>query len=69
MTFRLLRALAFAVLLLAGPSARAAEPLLLGGDERILVLAPHPDDETLGCGGTAARLAAAGAMVHIVILG
>ncbi len=30
---------------------RATEPLLLGGDERLLVLAPHPDDETLAAGG------------------
>ena len=27
----------------------------------ILVLAAHPDDEVLGCGGTMARLAAEGA--------
>lgn len=30
-----------------------------------LVLAPHPDDETLGCGGTIMRKAAAGTPVHI----
>lgn len=35
---------------------------------RTLVLAPHPDDEVLGCGGTIARRAAAGAMVWIVHL-
>ena len=33
----------------------------------ILVVAPHPDDETLGCGGTLLRAIAAGATVHWVI--
>ena len=37
-------------------------------DKRILVLAPHPDDEVLGCGGTIARLAAEGAEVFVVIV-
>lgn len=32
----------------------------------VLVLAPHPDDETLGCGGTIARLADEG---HNVVVG
>jgi LmbE family N-acetylglucosaminyl deacetylase len=32
-----------------------------------VVLAPHPDDETLGCGATIMRKRAAGALVHIVI--
>ena len=35
---------------------------------RVLVLAPHPDDETFGCGGTLARHAAAGDPVRVVIL-
>lgn len=34
----------------------------------VLVVAAHPDDETLGCGGTMARLAAEGWAVHILIL-
>lgn len=34
----------------------------------ILVVAAHPDDEVLGCGGTIARLAAEGARVSILIL-
>lgn len=35
----------------------------------ILVIAAHPDDEVLGCGGTVARLIGEGNRVHIVILG
>jgi LmbE family N-acetylglucosaminyl deacetylase len=35
----------------------------------VLVVAAHPDDEVLGCGGTAARRAAAGDALHIGILG
>jgi len=35
---------------------------------RTLVLAPHADDETLGCGGMIALKRAAGASVHIVFL-
>lgn len=35
-------------------------------DARVLVLAPHPDDELVGCGGTLCRLLAAGASVTIL---
>lgn len=35
-------------------------------DASVLVLAPHPDDELIGCGGTLARLIAAGAQVTVV---
>lgn len=35
----------------------------------ILILAAHPDDEILGCGGTVARLAAGGEEVQCVIFG
>lgn len=37
-------------------------------DERILVVAAHPDDEVLGCGGTLARYRALGWPVRVVFL-
>lgn len=37
-----------------------------GKPSRILIVAPHPDDETLGAGGTAAKLIAAGHRVTLL---
>jgi LmbE family N-acetylglucosaminyl deacetylase len=37
-------------------------------NERVLVVAPHPDDETLGCGGTLLRMAQAGAHIAWLIV-
>ncbi|MBD3166972.1 PIG-L family deacetylase [bacterium] len=37
--------------------------------DTILVVAAHPDDEVLGCGGTIARAVREGRHVHIAILG
>lgn len=34
----------------------------------ILVVAAHPDDEVLGCGGTVARMAGEGREVHVLLL-
>jgi LmbE family N-acetylglucosaminyl deacetylase len=38
-------------------------------NHRVLVIAAHPDDEILGCGGTMARLANNGSEVFTLILG
>ena len=35
---------------------------------QILVVAAHPDDEVLGCGGTIAKLVDEGASVHVAFL-
>jgi LmbE family N-acetylglucosaminyl deacetylase len=43
----------------------ALDPAALG---RTLVLAPHPDDESLGCGGTIARLRQANVPVHVAFI-
>ncbi len=36
--------------------------------KRILVVAPHPDDEVLGCGGTLSLCTGRGAHVHVLIV-
>ncbi|MGC8834844.1 MAG: PIG-L deacetylase family protein [Armatimonadota bacterium] len=36
--------------------------------DRLLVVAPHPDDETLGCGGLIQQAASSGASILVVIL-
>lgn len=41
---------------------------MLNGVRRALVIAPHMDDEVLGCGGTIARLATVGAQVDVAIV-
>lgn len=35
---------------------------------RVVVLAPHPDDEAFGCGGTLALASARGTQVHVVFM-
>ena len=44
------------------PSSAAAQP------GPVVILAPHPDDETLGCGGLIARRAAEGRRIVVVVL-
>jgi len=36
--------------------------------DRVLVLAPHPDDETVGCGGTLRKYVNSGARVKVVVM-
>jgi LmbE family N-acetylglucosaminyl deacetylase len=42
--------------------------LTVGDGERLLVIAPHPDDETLGAGGLIQRVLAQRGSVHVVLL-
>lgn len=42
--------------------------LRIQSDQRALVIAPHPDDEVLACGGTLSLLKNAGAGVRVVVL-
>jgi LmbE family N-acetylglucosaminyl deacetylase len=41
---------------------------MIGAIKRLTVIAPHPDDETLGAGATIARFAAEGAEVSVLIV-
>ena len=53
-----------------GGHRRGVHHSLWGSEQmNVLVLAAHPDDEVLGCGGTMARLVDQGAEVHTHILG
>jgi LmbE family N-acetylglucosaminyl deacetylase len=36
--------------------------------ERVLVVSPHPDDESIGCGGTLAQLSARGSRIDVVFM-
>jgi LmbE family N-acetylglucosaminyl deacetylase len=41
---------------------------MIGTPKRIVVIAPHPDDETLGAGGTIARFVNSGTEVSVIIV-
>jgi LmbE family N-acetylglucosaminyl deacetylase len=51
--------------LAAKPLAEHTPPV---STDRILIFSPHPDDETLGCGGLIQQAVAAGAHVRVVFL-
>jgi LmbE family N-acetylglucosaminyl deacetylase len=48
------------------PEINSVEPIKK--KDRILILAPHPDDETIGCAGIIQQALAAGAQVKVVYL-
>ena len=47
---------------------RAAAEVIDFRNQRILIIAPHPDDEVLGCGGLIARAKREGAKVFVLYL-
>jgi len=52
----------------AVPHAPPEIALPLDADSRLLVLAPHPDDESLGAAGLIQRVKAAGGSVHVIVM-
>lgn len=52
----------------AAASARIVDPMALTNGGGVLLLVPHPDDETLGCGQAIAALTDAGQRVQAVLI-
>jgi LmbE family N-acetylglucosaminyl deacetylase len=55
------------------PAAQPLTPVIwpeieFGAHDRILILAPHPDDESLACGGVIQRALSRGLPVHVLFL-
>lgn len=62
-------ALVLTMLMAEGARADAARPAFRARPEsRLLVLAPHPDDETIAAGGLLAHTVAAGASAQVIFL-
>ena len=56
------------LLAVAVPDDILMQPLDIGTGERLLVIAPHPDDETLGAAGLLQRVLAYGGQARIMVL-
>ena len=54
--------------LLANPESLPLRDLGAIDRQRVVVVAPHPDDETLGCGGAISLLIAKGYQVKVLIV-
>lgn len=44
------------------------EPLSFEQVQRVVIIAPHPDDEVFGCGGLISRLVQDGKNLHVIVL-
>jgi LmbE family N-acetylglucosaminyl deacetylase len=60
--------LVLALLLATAGSAAATAAPEVGSGERLLVIAPHPDDETIAAGGLIQRVRANGGDVRVVLV-
>jgi len=62
----------FAFMMLVSPCTQAEEPQaiepLLSAETRLMVFAPHPDDESLGAGGLIQRVLTLGGKVKVVFM-
>jgi LmbE family N-acetylglucosaminyl deacetylase len=56
------------VMMMTRVAAAGSAPLAFAPGERVMVLSPHPDDESLGCGGVLHDAVRAGIPVHVVFL-
>ena len=54
--------------LLADPAALPVRDISTIDRQRVLIVAPHPDDETLGCGGSIALLCRKGYDVNVLVI-
>lgn len=61
-------AAAVAMAATGAPGAPVPEPLVVPAGLRLLVIAPHPDDESLGAGGIMQQTLAAGGHVQVLFM-